>query len=182
MQKIRRVNKTIGALLTAIVTLSLLCSCSNQSSDFSNTPETIAQVCVNSIFEGNAHQILDLLPDSVINHMIEESEFTTEQDLETKLGEQLHSALNTLNTMGIKVEYRIGSAVRKDNLSVIQKDYQQMGLTITDVNTVPILLDIYKDEELQHTLALNIETILTEDIWYLEIGSVLEWINMVPKT
>ena len=181
MQKIRRMNKTIGVLLTAIIIL-LFCSCSHQSSDFSNTPETIAQVCVNSIFEGNAHQILDLLPDSVINHMIEESGLTTEQDLETKLGEQLCSALNTLNTMGIKVEYRIGSAERKDNLSVIQRDYQQMGLTVTDVNTVPILLDIYKDEELQHTLTLNIETILVEDILFLEIGSILEWINMVPKT
>lgn len=176
------ISRTGSIFLSAVAVLILLCSCTQESEDVPNSPEGVAQAYIESIFDGDTQQLLDLIPEQVMGQVEAEGGFSNKDDLKSGLEEQLQTALNTLDAFGITVDCQVGEVTPVEDISALQDDYQEIGVTVSDAKIVPVEINVtFTSTDLQNTQLKNVGTILIDGTWYLDISSIEEWSEMVPK-
>lgn len=174
----------IGSIfLVAMTALLLLCSCTQEQEGVPNSPEGVAQAYIESIFDGDTQQLLDLIPEQVMGQVEAEGGFANEEELRSGLEEQLQTALETLDAFGITVDYRVSRVATVENISDLQNAYQEFGITVMDARTVSIEIDVtFSSTDLRNTQLKDVGTVLIDGSWYLDISSLDGWDNMIPKS
>ena len=133
---------------------------------------------VNATYDVNAGAIFDLVPDDMMDYMLEEDGYDRDdlEDLIDDANEELQDMVDHIERYigeDWKLSYKIADVekVTNDDLADLKKDYKKMGVKVSAAKTVEVELTVkYGETESGNTM--NIPLIKVGRSWYLDVDSM----------
>ena len=156
----------IGTAVTLIVMLLLPRPAGNGLA----SPQLVANQFMGSMLEGNSEQILNLVPDAVVQRLIEEENYGSREEMVEEVNTGILMILSYINMIDASVDYIVGEPQPVDHyvMADLQESYRAIGLTVTDAREVPISF-LVDGEESSNINIENISTVQINGLWYLDI-------------
>lgn len=133
---------------------------------------------VNATYDVNAGAIFDLVPDDMMDYMLEDDGYDRDdlEDLIEEANEELQNMIDQIERYvgeDWKLSYKIANAekVTGDDLADLKKDYKKMGVKVSAAKTVKVELTV-KYGETESSNTMNIPLIKVGRSWYLDVDSM----------
>lgn len=133
---------------------------------------------VDAQFDADAEAIFDLLPENMINYMLEEDGYDSNDldDLIDEANDDLQDQLDSLDRYlgeGWKVTYEIVDEedVKGDDLDDIKDAYEDADVKVSAAKNVEIELTV-KADETESSNSLDVSVIKVGRSWYLDVMSM----------
>lgn len=145
-----------------------------------NSPAAVANSFIDIVMDPNGidgQKVMDLLPDEMIDYGMSEGGYANEAEmadaLEYSLGGSMVENLQLMEDYGISYDVSIGeiAPVSDYELEDIQDAYQEIGVTVSDAQTVEAVFNFEMDGE-TYSESTDIATILVGGQWYLDTYSM----------
>ena len=145
-----------------------------------NSPAAVANSFIDIVMDPNGidgQKVMDLLPDEMIDYGMSEGGYANEAEmadaLEYSLGGSMVENLQLMEDYGISYDVSIGeiAPVSDYELEDIQDAYQEIGVTVSDAQTVEAVFNFEMDGE-TYSESTDIATIQVGGQWYLDTYSM----------
>ncbi len=169
-------NKKIGMLAVALAAVAVVIFAVFLFGGRSYK-STIKQYVENQ-FDGNAKALFKLIPDDMVDYMLEEDGYDEDdlddliEEIEEDLNDQIESLDNYLGDKW-KISYEILAVedMKGDDLDDIKDDYEDANIKVSAAKIVEIEILITADET-ESSDTLDIALIKSGRSWYLDIMSM----------
>lgn len=145
-----------------------------------NSPAAVANSFIDIVMDPNGidgQKVMDLLPDEMIDYAMSEGDYANEAEmadaLEYSLGNSMVRNLQLMEDYGISYDVSIGETtpVSDYELEDIQEAYQEIGVNVSDAQTVEAVFNFEMDGE-TYSESTDIATIQVGGQWYLDTYSM----------
>ena len=145
-----------------------------------NSPVAVANSFIDIVMDPNGidgQKVMDLLPDEMIDYAMSEGNYANEAEmadaLEYSLGNSMVENLQLMEEYGISYDVSVGEAapVSDYELEDIQDAYQEIGVNVSDAQTVEAVFNFEMDGE-TYSESTDIATIQVGGQWYLDTYSM----------
>ena len=145
-----------------------------------NSPAAVANSFIDIVMDPNGidgQKVMDLMPDEMIDYGMSEGGYANEAEmadaLEYSLGGSMVENLQLMEDYGISYDVSIGeiAPVSDYELEDIQDAYQEIGVTVSDAQTVEAVFNFEMDGE-TYSESTDIATIQVGGQWYLDTYSM----------
>ncbi len=169
----RRQDKKIGMIAVAVIVLIAAIMLLGGRS----CKSTIKQY-VNAQFDVDAAAIFQLIPDNMIDYMLEDDGYDRDDlgDLIDDANEAIQDQIDSIERYlgeDWKFSYKIINAedIKGDDLKDLKKDYKRMGVNISAAKTAEVDLTV-KVGETESSNSMEIPLIKVGRSWYLDVNSM----------
>lgn len=130
---------------------------------------------INAQFEGDADAIIDIIPDEMVEYIIEE-EYDDEDEMLEELEEEIEYYLDEIEEQfgkNWKFSYEIVDTddVKGDDLEDLQDEYEDVGIEVSAAKEVEIKIE-FESKDLDTSNNLDIGLIKVGRSWYIDFESV----------
>ena len=145
-----------------------------------NSPVAVANSFIDIVMDPNGidgQKVMDLLPDEMIDYAMSGGNYANEAEmadaLEYSLGNSMVENLQLMGEYGISYDVSVGEAapVSDYELEDIQDAYQEIGVNVSDAQTVEAVFNFEMDGE-TYSESTDIATIQVGGQWYLDTYSM----------
>lgn len=140
--------------------------------------KTTVEKFVDAQFDADAEAIFDLLPENMIDYMLEEDGYDSDDldDLIDEANEDLQDQLDSLDRYlgeGWKITYEILDTedIKGDDLNDIKDAYEDADVKVSAAKSVEIEITI-KADEMESSNSMDISLIKVGRSWYLDVMSM----------
>lgn len=172
----RRQNKKVGLIAAIVITVVVLIGVFALFGGRSY--KATIRKFVNATYDVNAGAIFDLVPDDVIDYMLEDDGYDRDdlEDLTDDANKELQDMIDQIERYigkDWKLSYKIANVekVTGDDLEDLKKDYKKMGVKVSAAKTVKAELTV-KYGETESSNTMNISLIKVGRSWYLDVDSM----------
>ena len=139
------------------------------------SPEKIADAFMKAMFDADGKAMVNLLPDDVVDALMEESGMTKKEVIEelNYMLEEAGSYFTMAEEMGVKISYEIGDSesVKGDELDDIKDSYDELDVKVSAAKKVEVKI-IAKYEGEKETETMDIYVVKIGGSWYLDASSM----------
>lgn len=133
---------------------------------------------VNAQFEVDAETIFKLIPDKMIDYMLDEEGYDEDEldELIDEANDEIQDQLDSINRYlgeDWEVTYEILSAenLEKEDLKELKEDYEDIDIKVSAAKTVEVELTV-KAGETETSNSLDVSLIKVGNTWYLDVESM----------
>lgn len=168
-------NRKIGIIAVGIVAVIAVIICVNLAGSM-NYKAPIKRL-MNAIEEMDAKELLSVIPDGMVDHLLEEEGYDRSQldQLLDEYEEQLESSLGFLSYLGDGLDFSykfLGDAsLSASELKDLQDEYEEYDVKINSAKNVSVELTV-KLGALENTQTMKITVIRVGSKWYIDVTSL----------
>lgn len=166
-------HKHVGIIAVAVVVIAaLLLLFGALGGSGGNSPKAAAEKFVKGLINGDGKQILNSIPDKVVDAALKEIDYTKKEAYEeiSKLSEEAFGTLGDDCSISYKItEVEDPSETIIKNLTETYKE--EFNITIKDVKTVSLSLTLKKGSN-EQSMPLKLKVIKVGGSWYIDVNSI----------